>query len=1242
MPVIQLDIDASGSVRGIKQYEQAARQGAAATDQLSEAAKAAEKATREAAAAAAKAAAEEKKRQDGIKSVIAALSEEAATYGKSRGDIAAYQLALKGATQAQIDEARAIASTIDKLEKADKKHKDAESSLGGIAKKALAVGTAYLTVASGIEQVSKATKLFVGFDDALRVAASYAGVLDETSQEFGAMATAAKEAGATTSASTTTAAQALGELTSRGLSAQQAITALTPTIRLAEAAQADLGKAAAVSSGIMAGLGKDVSYLSRINDIIVGISGASALNLDAVGDAAKYAVPAARAAGEELESMVSVVGVLVDQQFEAGQSGNAYKNMLISLIKPSTEAASELARMGVSVKDSAGNFTGLLPVLDQLKARNLNLQQSTAIFGREWATAALAATNSISEIRKDTNYLKNDIDGITQTASKFQQGGLGGAFRELESAVEAVYIAVGEQLAPVFKEVAGDLTKYASNTSAVVTASGLAIDTFALMANGLLAVHIAVAGAIDGLSGLAAFGANFTPIYRGIELIADGLELIGAIDSNPLEAWRKDLNAFAKEQDGAAGRAQAFAEKVNDKLAEYRKLVDDANASRERSVQHEKALVTAAEAAGVAAGKAAASQGKSFTEAAAAAEAGKKSYLEQAKAAEQKQAADAKSTASATTAKAALEEQAAAIKQQALSYGYSAAQAQAEADNILRVGKAAAGVSSAGVDNLNTGLDKTTVKAQAAGAALSGIGGGAAPEASAGGIVSFTADLDLSPYQQKISDLKTDIDNFKANYHTFQLKFDGPPEFAEARKQLGELETAYSKAQTELEKQQGIDSLNQKLKETRSELSQTRQTFADGKLVIDTDPAATAALQGQVQALNDAKLAAGAMGEGFEYVNGVLTNISPAAAAAKAAYDGLADSSGNIATEWRQIDGVWTEVLPNGEKLVDAINKKMAEGVAAAGEFGGAVAAAAGQIASGSAEADKIIASLTGSVEKAAVKAGSLKFDELKNSTTALEVVRAQIKSLEGDIKTFGITSEQGQAAVAGILKLEAVESSAQAKIKTLHDEIYGTGEEAKKTTAAVGEIPPAASTAAAAVSDLAAANSALAESTEGIKDAANALQEFGKIEVGTSTFTQGKSIKEMTEGQLDEYIKFQRQVGDALTAQNKIIFEGPRLTVDFFDPNPGLKDSTAYDAYFEAETEKLKRAANTLIKGMEESSRSLRRGGATTLSAGETGTGAGGTETTAQPPVAYNFYGYDRSDAADIVNRSNRAARRA
>ncbi|HSN23057.1 MAG TPA: phage tail tape measure protein, partial [Methylomicrobium sp.] len=467
MPIIQLDIDASGSVRGIKQYEQATRQGAAATDQLSEATKAAEKATREAAAAAARAASEEKKRQDGIKSVIAALSEEAATYGKSRGDIAAYQLALKGATQAQIDEARAIAKTIDELEKADKKHKAAESGLGGLAKKALAVGEAYLTVASGIEQVSKATNLFVGFDDALRVASSYAGVLDETSQEFKALKESAKAAGATTSASTLTAAQALGELTSAGLSVKEANEALIPTIRLSESAQADLAKSAAVSTGVMLGFGKSVGDLPRINDIITAASGISKFSLESFGDAAKDAVPAARAAGISIEDMTAIMGVMVDQQIPATITGNAFRTMLLRLVKPTDEASRTLAQMGINVEVSKGKILNIFEVLEQLKKKNADLGQASAIFGTDYATAILAASNAIEKAKKNSDLLKTSIDGINEKAAKFQQGGLGGAFRELESAVEAVYIAVGEQLAPVFKEVAGDLTKYASNTSAV-------------------------------------------------------------------------------------------------------------------------------------------------------------------------------------------------------------------------------------------------------------------------------------------------------------------------------------------------------------------------------------------------------------------------------------------------------------------------------------------------------------------------------------------------------------------------------------------------------------------------------------------------------------------------------------------------------------------------------------------------------------------------------------------------------
>lgn len=1238
MPVIQLDIDASGCVRGIKQYEQATRQGAEATDQLSEATKAAEKATREAAAAAARAASEEKKRQDGIKSVIAALSEEAATYGKSRGDIAAYQLALKGATQAQIDEARAIAKTIDELEKADKKHKAAEPSLGGLAKKALAVGAAYVTVASGIEQVSKATKLFVGFDDALRVASSYAGVLDETSQEFNALKESAKAAGATTSASTLTAAQALGELTSAGLSVKEANEALIPTIRLSESAQADLAKSAAVSTGIMLGFGKSVGDLPRINDIITAASGISKFSLESFGDAAKDAVPAARAAGISIEDMTAIMGVMVDQQIPATTTGNAFRTMLLRLVKPTDEASRTLAQMGINVEVSQGKILNIFGVLEQLKEKNTDLGQASAIFGTDYATAILAASNAVEKAKKNTDFLKTSIDGLNEKAAKFQQGGLGGAFRELESAVEAVYIAVGEQLAPIIKEAAEYLTGYAGEAKKSAELSTLIVSGVKVAAVSLLALKgtaqttaIAFSYLYEGYVRTAE--ALRKPFDTGDALsnIALEIEAKGKFDKN-IEDIKAGREAMSQSLQGTFGDT----EKLISQFDRWEQGILDTAAAKQATAEADKDMQTAAEAAGIAAGKAAASQGKSFTEAAAAAEAGKKSYLEQAKAAEQKQAADAKSATDATTAKTALEEQAEATKQLALSFGYSAAQAQAEADNILRVGKAAAGVSSAGVDNLNTGLDKTTVKAQAAGAALSGIGGGVAPEAPSGGIVSFTADLDLSPYQQKVSELKQDIDNFKANYHTFQLKFDGPPEFSEARKQLGELETAYSKAQAELEKQQGFDDLNQKLKETRSELSQTRQAFADGKLVIDTDPATTAALQEQEAALVNARIAAGALGNEFQVVNGVITNIYSPAQQARDAFEGMTDTSGRIITEWRQIDGVWTEVLPNGEKLVDAMNKKMAEGVTAAGEFGGAVAAAGGQIASGSAEADKIIASLTGSVEEAAAKAGTLKFDELKNSTTALEVVRTQIKSLEKDIETFGITSKEGQAAVAGILKLEEVESSAQDKIKALHDEIYGTGEEARKTTAAVNEISAATSTASAAVSDLAAANNALAETAAGVKSAGEAINEFGKIQTGTFTFSGGKSIEEMTNDELSKYIEAQKNIADALKSQADMSKNNVRFAAD----STSLLDRTKivdsyYDKYFEAQMEKLKRAANTFVSGIEGSAK-ITAG----LSSPARETGAGIAESTTQQ-ATYNFYGYDRSDAEDIVMRANRAERR-
>jgi hypothetical protein len=363
--------------------------------------------------------------------------------------------------------------------------------------------------------------------------------------------------------------------------------------------------------------------------------------------------------------------------------------------------------------------------------------------------------------------------------------------------------------------------------------------------------------------------------------------------------------------------------------------------------------------------------------------------------------------------------------------------AEAASTGVSSLGKSASEVSAAGVNNLNTGLDQTKIKAGEANSALASMAGAKTPSAPTGGAVVFagTADIDIEPYRRKADELRSmaasldEAISGKSNVTS--------SEFSALVGQLSEVQREYKKAQAELEKQQGLNSLNGKLRETRSELSQTRQVLSDGKLVIDFDPTATSALQGQVQALNDAKLAAGAMGEGFEYANGVLVNASPAAQAAKSAYDSLRDSSGNIKTEWKEIGGVWKEVLPNGKVLLDEVDAKAKASLSSAGQLGPAISegmnGAAGAIKGATEEADKL-----------ASAAGSAKFDELISSMAGLDQVREKIKLTETQAKLLGIETAAGKQKMMEMFSLQGAETVLQDKVKELHDGIYNAGKEAE------------------------------------------------------------------------------------------------------------------------------------------------------------------------------------------------------
>ena len=1107
MPQIYLEIDASGAVRGIRQYSRAASDGADATDRL------------------------------------------AGTANNAGGGLA------------------------------------------GMVGKAAGAAAAVVSIAAAVDQVSKSLQTFAQFDDQLRVAASYAGA---TAEEFRAMGRAAAEAGATTSKTASQAAQGLAEFASRGFSVREQIEALVPAIRLAEAAQVDLGRATEVSSGILRGYGKDVSELERINDIIVGISGASAANLNFVGDAAKYAIPAARAVGEEFETVAAILGTLADQQFEAGQSGNALKNFLVSLTGPTSKAQKALDKLGVSTRDAQGNFLGLVPIFKQLNAANLDLTDSTAIFGRYFTTAALAVTKSIGEVESDLDLLKYGIDGITESTAEFQQAGLGGSFRRLESAVEAVYIAVGDQLAPIISDVARVLAEFAGNASKAAGATSGIITGVRVLAQVMLGAYNAVDILVDSVTGLFSFAVNNSPLYRGLELVTEGLKKIGAIDVNPFESARKGITEFADAQDGSFKRVQDRVNGLNAQFDKYQRNVEKNLKSAQAAEAAERALKKAAEDAATAAGKQAIAAGKSTEEALSAAEAARKAYLTSAQAAKEQEAADKKAAEAAAKRRAALEKQAETVKQQALSYGATESAAQAAADKVLEAGQAADNISGAGPDKLNKSLDQTAQKAGAAKTALSGIGEAGIP-AGAGGEISYSVGLSTGDYDQKVSELKESIRSLNNDY---QVKINFDPEGAENLKK--ELEATEKK----LQDTQAIQGYNEQLRSLQAQYREVRQEFLGGKLVVTTDPEAAANIRNQIAAVTDLKLSVDGVIPGMERVNGVWQQLPDSVATAVqpaiASLGTFANAAGEIETTWKKIDGVWKEVLPDGTDLVEQMNGSLSAGTEIAYGFADSVAGAAKAAAGDLSPVKKALKEVEDQIVKTQNAAGSLKIDQLATQTGAFNAVSAEISALKKNIKDLDPASAEAAAAIKQLLQLEAVKSEIGSNIKELKDEIYNTGEEAKKTAEKIKEVPKVAESAAKAVEELAEANKKVAMTTKEMADSVNRMG----LKAGGKQYTFAAPDTSTIEG-MEKYVQALQEMRDGLHS-----IKAYKVST------PGIDENIEK---YTAEIEERKRKDRIL-----------------------SGTEPTGAATGAPPTVINNFYGMDRSDAVDVSKESARQLIRA
>lgn len=353
--------------------------------------------------------------------------------------------------------------------KAFKKASKSATSFSTITKSILAAGLIQKGLAGVSQGLTVVTTDFINFDDAVTAAsAKFKGLnlaTKEGQKTLLALKKSARETGATTKFSAAEAASGLDFYATAGFNAAQAMAVLKPTAKLATIANLDLARTSDIASDSIGAFGlmtKDSVQLqknfTRISDVMAKTMTSTNTNMEDMFESIKKGAPTFTSTGQRIETFNTLMGTMANSGVKGSESGTQLRNMMLRLAKPTKEAQIVLDKLGVTTKDSKGNFRDIIDVLADFEGglKGMGTANKAAalktIFGARSITGMnILLKEGTSNLRKFRAQL-DDSAGSTEKMAGIMEKSLGNRLKSLKSAA----IEVGFQLFSAFGEQGGN------------------------------------------------------------------------------------------------------------------------------------------------------------------------------------------------------------------------------------------------------------------------------------------------------------------------------------------------------------------------------------------------------------------------------------------------------------------------------------------------------------------------------------------------------------------------------------------------------------------------------------------------------------------------------------------------------------------------------------------------------------------------------------------------------------------
>lgn len=344
------------------------------------------------------------------------------------------------------------------LQNADKETKGLSDTMKTLGK---VIGTAFtVTAITGfVKQIASTGK---DFEYQMAKVKAISGA---TEDDFKKLEEEARRLGATTMFSATESAEGLEYFAMAGWSAEDSISALEPTLRLAQASGTDLGTTADILSDSLTAFGMESKDAGKFADLLASASSNSNTNVQMLGESFKYVAPLMGTMGGSAEDTALALGLMANAGIKGSQAGTTLKTSIANLVNPTNEMKQAMDDVGFSVAYADDGSLDLQGTMDRLRESFSTLtpeqqaQAGATMFGKEAMAGMLAIVNTSTEDYAKLTQATEEYTGKASEMAGVMEDTLQGRIANLKSAWEEVQLVMYEKLLPVFELVVGGLTK---------------------------------------------------------------------------------------------------------------------------------------------------------------------------------------------------------------------------------------------------------------------------------------------------------------------------------------------------------------------------------------------------------------------------------------------------------------------------------------------------------------------------------------------------------------------------------------------------------------------------------------------------------------------------------------------------------------------------------------------------------------------------------------------------------------